>query len=168
MNLPTTLLSGITPKEGDRLTYDAETLANGPDAPEYRVLRADRLSWGYRWRLVIRDPILVHGLYDRISIRRPTLVAGQTTGWTYLHQNIPASVTLRRRAAGADAGNATLGETYRIAIVEDLADLLRQDQVVLADGKLLEIVAVDTPESLTDLTVLTCEPEIASEADTGI
>jgi hypothetical protein len=67
-NLPTTLLQGLTPKEGDSLSVTGETLTNGASAPTWLILEAQRLSWGYRWRLVCRDPIIVHQLADRVDI----------------------------------------------------------------------------------------------------
>lgn len=162
VNLPTALLGGVVPKRGDRLTYDAETLANGPDAPTYRVLEAQRLSWGHRWRLVLRDPVLVYGLRDTVTIRRfdLTTTPGTSGEATVLHASLPAAVQLFSRDDANDGDTATLGPTYRVAVAEDISDVRRQDQVELEDGRLLEIFRIETIDRLDRLTVLTCGEEI--------
>lgn len=175
-NIPTTLLGGVIPKVGDRLRVAtaSETLTVidggegvGAASPLYRVIEAERATWGYRWRLVCSDPVIVYGLRDIITIRRPTIRPGETTGYTYLMQAVKASAQLMNRRGGTEAGYAHLNEEWHIAIAEDaslIRQIQRQDQVVLEDGTPLEIVEVRAEDRLRELSVLVCENEVASGA----
>jgi len=172
-NLPTALLGSTTPKVGDRFvvsTSDDTLTVNNGEQIEYRVIESMRKVWGTDWRIICSSPWVAYDLRDIISVRRPTLLPGETTGYTYLFQSIRASAQLMNRRSGTEAGYAHLNEEWHIAIAEDLdavRSIRRQDQVVLGDGSLLQINEVRTEDRLRELSLLVCENEIASPLEPG-
>lgn len=147
---------GTSPQLGDTME----------DAAGNRQLIIDRqlATLEHRWRLICRNPRIVYGLDDTITIQRATFAKGvggahEATWHTWI-TGLRARIQPEMSEFGAVNMAQTRTKGVRIAIAEDgnlTPDIQTNHRVLGQDGQTYRITGFDRAERIGELSIIRAE-----------
>lgn len=156
-----------------RWKFDESYTAGDRVRPGYSVVDSDGIVWRVLEAsgihkltnfelLTCRNLALIYNINDTVDIRRAVKIRTDLAGrairtYEWFARNLPARYQPADRPYSMDdVGAARLTAGGIVYLLED-PGLLASDQICLKDGRALEVMAVNDPETLDALPSVTCD-----------